>query len=86
MIQTISMLLWFGALVMSTIAIVDLIRRPADAFPAVDRQSKVMWSIFLAMAFLVILLFGINLLGIVGVIVTMFYLVDVRTRISEISN
>jgi hypothetical protein len=60
------------------------IQRP-DAFPAVDRQSKVIWVSILAAATVFIWLFGaIGLLGIAGVVATLVYLVDVRPRVDSI--
>ena len=59
---------------------------PQAAFPAVERQSKVAWGLFTGIAAAIIFLFGaINFLGIVGVVVTMFYLVDVRPKVREIT-
>lgn len=67
-------------------ALVDVLRRPQQAFPAVDRQSKIAWGIFTGLSAVVIFLFGaFNFLGIVGVIVTSFYLVDVRPKVREIA-
>ena len=74
-------------LAVAVFALVDVLRRPAQAFPAVERQTKVAWGLFTGIAAGVILLFGaINFLGIVGVIVTMFYLVDVRPKVREITS
>lgn len=71
---------------MAVFALVDVIRRPTEAFPAVDRQSKVAWAAFMAISAAVIFVFGaVNFLGIIGVIVTMFYLVDVRPKVREIT-
>ncbi|HEY9313010.1 DUF2516 family protein [Williamsia sp.] len=62
------------------------IQRP-DAFPAVDRQSKVIWVSILAAATAFIWLFGaIGLLGIIGVVAMLVYLVDVRPRVDSIQN
>ncbi len=67
-------------------ALIDVLRRPAQAFPAVERQTKVSWGLFTGISAAVILIFGaVNFLGIIGVIVTMFYLVDVRPKVREIS-
>lgn len=71
---------------MTLYALVDAVRRPTAAFPAVERQSKTAWLIFLAIAAGVIFVFGaVHFLGIIGVIVTMFYLVDVRPKVREIT-
>jgi hypothetical protein len=62
------------------------VQRP-DAFPAVDRQSKVIWVSILAAATLLIWLFGaIHLLGIIAVVATIVYIVDVRPRVDSIQN
>ncbi len=71
---------------MALFALVDVLRRPAQAFPAVERQTKIAWAAFTGIAAVVIFLFGaVNLLGILGVIVTMLYLVDVRPKVREIT-
>lgn len=85
-IQIVTWVLNLLFLGMAVFALVDVIRRPTQAFPAVERQSKVAWGIFTAISALVIFVFGaVNFLGIIGVIVTMFYLVDVRPRVRQIS-
>lgn len=71
---------------MAAFALVDAVRRPTAAFPAVERQSKVAWLVFLSIAAGVIFVFGaLHFLGIIGVVVTMFYLVDVRPKVREIT-
>jgi hypothetical protein len=74
-------------LAVAAFALIDVLRRPAQAFPAVERQTKVAWALFTGIAAAIILLFGaVNFLGIIGVIVTMFYLVDVRPKVREITS
>ena len=86
MIQTVTWVLNLLFLGMAIFALVDVIRRPTEAFPAVERQSKVAWGAFTAISALIIFVFGaVNFLGIIGVIVTMFYLVDVRPRVREVT-
>jgi uncharacterized membrane protein YdcZ (DUF606 family) len=71
---------------LAAFSLIDVLRRPTEAFPAVERQSKVAWAAFLGISAAVIFIFGaVNFLGIVGVIVTMFYLVDVRPKVREIT-
>jgi hypothetical protein len=73
-------------LAVAAFALIDVLRRPAQAFPAVERQTKVAWGLFTGIATAIILLFGaVNFLGIIGVIVTMFYLVDVRPKVRELT-
>ncbi|MCU0278264.1 MAG: DUF2516 family protein [Candidatus Nanopelagicales bacterium] len=86
MIQTVSWVLNILFLVLALFALVDVLRRPTQAFPAVERQSKIAWALFTGISAAVIFIFGaVNFLGIIGVIVTMFYFVDVRPKVREIS-
>ncbi len=86
MIQTVSWVLNILFLVLALFALVDVLRRPTEAFPAVERQSKIAWALFTGISAAVIFIFGaVNFLGIVGVIVTMFYFVDVRPKVREIT-
>ncbi|MFE0751143.1 DUF2516 family protein [Gordonia sp. NPDC058843] len=69
----------------STVALIHAAIQRPDAFPAVDRQSKVIWVSILAAATLFIWFFGaVNLLGIIGVVAMLVYLVDVRKRVDDI--
>jgi hypothetical protein len=75
-------------------AFVDCVRRPKEAFPAVSRQSKVLWLVLTGGATLVSLssLTGaipvsmVGLLGIAAIVITMVYLVDVRPKIIDITS
>lgn len=67
-------------------SLVDCAIRPAAAFPAVERQTKLAWLLFLAIALALVVFFqGISLLGMIGVVVSVYYLVDVRTKVLEIT-
>jgi hypothetical protein len=67
-------------------ALVDCATRPAAAFPAVERQTKVAWLLFLAISLALVAYFGgISLLGMLGVVAAVYYLVDVRTKVLEIT-
>lgn len=66
-------------------ALVHAVRQPAEAFPAVDKLTKPVWVGILAVALVVLFLFGaIGMLGIVGVVAVSVYLVDVRPRVEEV--
>ncbi len=67
-------------------ALVHAVRQPAEAFPAVDKLTKPVWIGILAVALIVLFLFGaIGMLGIVGgVVAVSVYLVDVRPRVEEV--
>ncbi|CAM3091424.1 uncharacterized protein DUF2516 [Williamsia muralis] len=81
------LLLTVVAGVAAAVSLVHAALQRPDAFPAVDRQSKVIWVSILAAATAFIWLFGaiffISILGIVAVIV---YIVDVRPRVDSIQN
>jgi len=66
-------------------ALVHAVRQPAEAFPAVDKLTKPVWVGILAVALVVLFLFGaIGMLGIVGVVAVCVYLVDVRPRVEKV--
>lgn len=67
-------------------ALVDCALRPAGAFPAADRQTKPAWLIFLTLALVVQLLTEpLSIMGIVAIVVSVFYLADVRSRVLAIT-
>ena len=76
--------LGLGALGLKVWALVDAITRPAPAFDAAGKLSKVIWIVILAAA---VLLGGASvtgLLGLVGLIAAIVYLVDVRPAVREL--
>lgn len=79
--------IWVLFLVVKGYAFVDCIRRPTAAFPAVGRQSKVLWMILTGAALLTGLLPGmtLNIIGIAGIVASLIYLFDVRPKIREIT-
>jgi hypothetical protein len=81
------LVLWVLFLVVKGFAFVDCIQRPTAAFPAVGRQSKVLWIILTGVALLTGLLPGmtLNIIGIAGAVVSLIYLFDVRPKIREIT-
>jgi fatty acid desaturase len=71
--------------VAAAVALLHASLQRKDAFPAVDRQSKVIWVAILAAATLFIWFFSaIGLLGLIGVVAMLVYIVDVRPRVDEI--
>ena len=78
--------LWLGLTGLKIWALVDCARRPAEAFPAIDRKSKTLWLALTGAALGTGLLFRnpIGLFGIAGAVVTLVYLFDVRPKIIEI--
>ena len=80
------LVLWVLFGIVKVWAFVDCVRRPAEAFPAVGRVSKVLWLILPGAAALTGLIPGltIGIIGIAGIVVALVYLFDVRVRIVDI--
>ncbi len=80
--------LWLVTMVVKAVAFIDCIRRPAAAFPAIGRKSKVLWLILtgLAAGTGIYPAFTLNLIGIAGVVVALVYLFDLRPKIIEITS
>ena len=78
--------LWVLFLLIKVFAFIDCIRRPAQAFPAVSRQSKLLWLILTGVSALAGLVVQdpISLFGFAGLVASLVYLFDVRPRIIDI--
>ncbi len=72
------------ALVGAAYAVFHALRQRPDAFTAVDKLTKPVWLGILIVALLVILVFGINFIGLIGVVAMCVYLVDVRPKVDSI--
>jgi hypothetical protein len=84
----ISTVLFFGLLAMKVWALADAAIRPAEAFPAADKQTKVFWLVLLGVAVVLDLVFGgglLSIFGIIGTIAAAVYLVGVRPAVKEAS-
>jgi len=79
-------ILWALFLAIKGFAFVDCLRRPAAVFPAVSRQSKVLWLVLSGLAALTGLLpsMTLNLIGLAGLVAALIYLFDVRSRINDL--
>jgi hypothetical protein len=74
------------ALGLSVFSLIDCIRRPAVAFPAIGRQSKVLWLVLTGLAVLVSLIGSrLLLLTVAALVVSLVYIFDVRPKIKEIT-
>lgn len=84
---TVLTVVWLVLLVVKALAAIDCLRRPAAAFPAVGRQTKVLWLIITGLALLTGLLPGltIELIGLAGTVAALVYLFDVRPRLQDIT-
>lgn len=82
------LILWVLFGIVKIWAFVDCVRRPAEAFPAVGRVSKILWLILTGAAALTGLIpnLTIGIIGIAGIVVALVYLFDVRVRIAEITS
>jgi hypothetical protein len=69
-------------------AFVDCIRRPQQAFPAIGRQSKALWLILTGLAAATGFFWGLTLtiFGLIGIVIALVYLFDVRVKIIEITS
>ena len=78
------------AFVVELWAFVDVIRRPAPAFPAASKQTKPLWLIILGVATLIGLggavgdLSLFSILPIIAFVAAAIYLTDVRPKVSGI--
>jgi hypothetical protein len=79
--------LWLITLALKAYAFIDCLRRPKEAFPAVGRQTKILWLAITALAALTGVLpsLTLNIIGIAGTVVALVYLFDVRTKIIDIT-
>ena len=62
-------------------ALIDAAVRPQAAWQAAVTQSKAMWVAILAVA---LLLNGIGLFGVIALVATILYLVDVRPKLKDV--
>ncbi|MFN8171488.1 MAG: DUF2516 family protein [Candidatus Nanopelagicales bacterium] len=80
------LVLWVLTLGLKVFAFVDCARRPAAAFPAVGRQTKLLWLILTALAALEGLLPSLTLnIGMAATVVALVYLFVVRPPIVAIT-
>lgn len=79
--------IWVVTLALKAYAFVDCVRRPAAAFPAIGRQTKMLWLILTGLALLTGLVPGLtlNLVGTAAVVIAIIYVFDIRPRIAEIT-
>lgn len=80
--------MWVVTLAAKGYAFIDCIRRPAEAFPAVGRKSKVLWLILTGLAAGSGLFPSVtfNFIGLAAITVALIYLFDVRTKIIDITS
>jgi hypothetical protein len=69
-------------LVVELWALIDAAIRPASAYPAAGKRTKVFWIVILVLA---VLFRGLGLFGLIGLVAAIVYLVDVRPALREVS-
>jgi hypothetical protein len=77
----------FATLILKMWALFDVIVRPAEAFPFLNRQTKNAWIAITASSVVTHFLWGaFGITGIIGVIACAVYLADIRPKILEMLN
>ncbi len=79
--------LWVVLLGVKGFAFIECLRAPTAAFPAIGRQTKVLWLILTGHALLTGLLpnLTLTLFGIAGAVIALIYVFDIRPRIKSIT-
>ena len=79
--------LWVILLPLKGFAFIDCLRAPTQVFPAVGRQSKILWLVLTGLALLTGLApaLTLNIFGIAGVVIALIYLFDIRPKIQAIT-
>ena len=83
----ISLALTIAALAIEVWAFIEAARSRPAAYPAVNRLSRTLWLVILGVAALltVVSLGRIGILALIGAGVAIFYLVDVRPKVREVT-
>ncbi|MCB0915583.1 MAG: DUF2516 family protein [Actinobacteria bacterium] len=74
-----------GLTIATLVALVDAVRRPAQAFTYVGRLSKPMWIGILAIAAAFVFIAPVSILGLAGVVAMGVYFADIRPKIKEVT-
>jgi hypothetical protein len=79
--------LWAILLAVKIFAFVDAIRRPADYFPVIGRQTKLLWVAITGVSVLAGLAtsLALSIFGIAGTVISLIYLFDIRPKMIEIT-
>lgn len=80
-------LLYLGLALVKGWALVDALMRPAQTFPAADKQTKTAWLWILGLSLVAHLVFAhpFAILSIIGTIASFVYLLDVRPAVASLT-
>ena len=77
----------FTTLGIKIYALADIFRRPAEAFPFLDKLTKQTWMVIAGLSIAGHIIFGaFGMLGLIGLVACSVYLVDVKPKIDEMQN
>ena len=79
--------LWAILLAVKVFALFDAIRRPADYFPILGRQTNLLWVALTGVSVLAGLApsLALSIFGIAGTVIALIYLFDIRPKMIEIT-
>jgi hypothetical protein len=82
-VQVLAVIFGFGTFILKCWAFVDAFRHDDEAFRSARRFNRTLWLVILgAVIVLHFLLGGLSWVGIGGLVVVAFYLIDVRPRLT----
>jgi len=85
--SAVTLVLALALFVLKALAFVDATTRPAQVFPAADRQTKGFWMLILGLFLVEHLIFWnvLGLLSLIGTIAALVYVLDVRPTVRELT-
>ena len=86
--STLTLILGLVALGCEVFALIDVLRHRPDAFVAAGKRTKTFWTIVLAVALAIGIIFVLNVLNFIGIlafVAAAVYLADVRPALRQVS-
>lgn len=78
------LVLTVGFIVVKVWAVADCATRPRDAFPAAGKRTQGFWLLLTGLSALTALVTSpIGIFGLVGLVIALVYLLDVRPKVAE---
>lgn len=86
--NTIMLVVSFVLFGVKALAFLDTLGRPAQVYPAADKQTKNFWLLVLGLFLVAHMLFWypINLLNLIGTIAALVYVLDVRPTVRSLTS